>query len=252
MGGSTTITVALSQTGISYQLRNNVGDVPVGAPIVGTGGTIVFPTGALAATTTFNVLATGTGCPPVELTALATVTVSGSVDATLSVVAAASPICQGTGTDIQIAGSETGVTYQLRNDATDTPIGAPVAGTGGRYFCRQEISPRQQHLMCLRQMVRVQSNLPILETVNVDVAPNAGLVVDVSLDPLCVGGVSAVTVALSQVGVTYQLRDDSGRQQCWSRCCGNRWNNKFVYRRTQCNYKCLMFLLQAVSVRPCN
>jgi len=210
VGGSTTITVALSQTGISYQLRNDVGDVPVGSAVVGNGGTISLPTGVLNATTTFNILAAGTGCPPVELTAQATVTVSGSVDASLTLVAAASPICQGTGTDIQIAGSETGVTYQLRNDANDANVGAPVAGTGATILLPTGNLAATTTFNVLASNGSCSLELTDLETVNVDIAPNAGLAVGATLNPLCVGGVSAVTVASSQVGVTYQLRNDAG------------------------------------------
>ena len=210
VGGSTTITVALSQNGISYQLRNDVGDVSVGSPIIGNGGTIAFPTGALGTTTTFNILATGTGCPAVELTNTATVNVSGNVDATLSVVAAASPICAGTATDIQVLLSESGVTYQLRNDATDANVGLPMAGNGGTILLPTGNLLATTTFNVLATDGTCSIELVDLETVDVDVAPNAGLDVDVTLDPLCVGGVSAVTVTLTQAGVTYQLRNDVG------------------------------------------
>jgi len=55
-GTGTNITVAASQTGVSYQLRN--GTTAVGSPVNGNGGTINLPTGILNANTTFNVLAT--------------------------------------------------------------------------------------------------------------------------------------------------------------------------------------------------
>ncbi|PWA08617.1 hypothetical protein, partial [Flavobacterium laiguense] len=54
---STNITVALSQVGFNYQLRN--GTTNIGSAVAGTGGTINLPTGNLSATTTFNVTATG-------------------------------------------------------------------------------------------------------------------------------------------------------------------------------------------------
>ncbi|CAG5077378.1 PKD domain-containing protein [Parvicella tangerina] len=40
-------------------------------------------------------------------------------------------ICEGTSTNINIAGSETGVSYQLINDNTSSNVGTPVSGTGG-------------------------------------------------------------------------------------------------------------------------
>jgi len=83
-GGSTTIDVALSVVGVSYQLRNDADNSQVGTAVAGTGGTINLPTGNLTSTTTYNVLATNasTGCDA-ELSTMATVTVNPA----LSVVA---------------------------------------------------------------------------------------------------------------------------------------------------------------------
>ncbi len=55
-GETTNVTVASSEIGVQYQLKN--GAANVGTPVTGTGGTINLPTGALAATTTFTVQAT--------------------------------------------------------------------------------------------------------------------------------------------------------------------------------------------------
>ncbi|MDB5282737.1 MAG: hypothetical protein JWO06_1812, partial [Bacteroidota bacterium] len=41
------------------------------------------------------------------------------------------PICGGTGTNIQILGSQIGVNYQLQTVSGPTNVGSPVAGTGG-------------------------------------------------------------------------------------------------------------------------
>jgi len=208
-GGISGVTVALSEVGVNYQLRNDIGDVNVGSPVAGTGGTITLSTGALTTTTTFNVLASGLGaCPPVELTTLATVNVSGTVNAGLTVTAAASPICEGTSTDIQVAASEVGVTYQLRNDLDDSSIGAAVAGTGGTILLPTGNLTASTTFNVLASNGTCSIELTDTETVNVDIAPDASLVVDATIDPLCVGGTSAITVAASEVGVTYQLRND--------------------------------------------
>jgi hypothetical protein len=53
-----------------------------------------------------------------------------TVPADKTPTAAASPICQGTSTNVQIATSQLGVNYQLRNNAGNTNIGSAVAGTG--------------------------------------------------------------------------------------------------------------------------
>jgi len=94
-GSASMIQVALSGVGVNYQLRNDAGDVNIGTPVAGTGGTINLPTGALAATTTFNVLATNatTGCS-FELTPTITVTVT-SLPASVSLAADINPYCAG-------------------------------------------------------------------------------------------------------------------------------------------------------------
>src|SRR5690606_17761843 len=93
--------------------------------------TITLPTGPLAATTTFNILAsTGGACPAVELNNTATVNVSGSIDASLPIAAVDDPICDGASTFIRITNAEAGVDYQLRDDLDDSVIGPPVPGTG--------------------------------------------------------------------------------------------------------------------------
>lgn len=55
--GSSTVTLASSQVGVEYTLRNNVNNTVVAGPITGTGAAINFNTGNIAATTTYNVLA---------------------------------------------------------------------------------------------------------------------------------------------------------------------------------------------------
>jgi len=55
-GGSTTITTSGSETGINYYLRNDADNSVVQGPVAGTGGPLAFSTGALSATTTYNVL----------------------------------------------------------------------------------------------------------------------------------------------------------------------------------------------------
>ena len=48
-----------------------------------------------------------------------------------TVASAASSVCSGTGTNITVASSVTGTSYQLRNNATDANIGDPVVGVDG-------------------------------------------------------------------------------------------------------------------------
>jgi len=102
-----------------------------------TGGTALvtannnYTTPSISATTTYYVVArnTGTGCVSFPRTPV-TATVN-AVPADLTPVAASSIFCPGSSVNINIASSEVGVNYQLRNNATNATVGAAVAGTGG-------------------------------------------------------------------------------------------------------------------------
>jgi hypothetical protein len=63
-------------------------------------------------------------------TCSATVTVT-ALPSDLVATVQSSPICSGTGTNIQIANSQSGVTYQLRSNVDNSLVGSPVAGNGG-------------------------------------------------------------------------------------------------------------------------
>lgn len=131
-GGSTNITVASSETDVTYQLRNSAGNVHVGSPVVGSGATINLPTGNLTSTTTFNVFATRNvgGCT-VQLASTKTIAVNPLPNAGLAVGAQETQIEVGASTNVTVAGSQTGVNYQLRKNSDNTNVGSPVAGTGG-------------------------------------------------------------------------------------------------------------------------
>lgn len=141
MNGNANISIATSQTGVSYQLRNDADNSPVGDPVAGTGGTISFPVSALTSSTTYNVLATGnlSQCS-VEMTNLVTISIattpvlnitnqavcSGSVNLTAAAVTAGST---GSGT----------LTYWTNSTAT-TPLASPAnVTTSGVYFIRSAV-----------------------------------------------------------------------------------------------------------------
>ncbi|MCX6307164.1 MAG: T9SS type A sorting domain-containing protein [Bacteroidetes bacterium] len=93
-GTGTNITVEGSIIGTNYQLRNDADNSPVGLPVGGDGGTINLPTGNLAVTTTFNVLATiaSTGCSA-QLTGKVTIIVGGPITTISNRI-----VCEGTAT----------------------------------------------------------------------------------------------------------------------------------------------------------
>ncbi len=77
-GGTTSITIASSQTGVSYQLQNDATSAPLSALTAGTGGDLVITSNTLAANTTIKrcMRKTPPRCATVIFTAKAVITVN--------------------------------------------------------------------------------------------------------------------------------------------------------------------------------
>ena len=125
--GTTGVLVGLggSVSGTSYQLYNGSTAV-AGGMVAGTGSPISF--GLQTATGTYTVVANN-----------GTTTCSGNMTGAVTIGLNALPVAYtitgggqycpgGTGVNIGLGGSNTGVTYQLQNGAG--PVGAPMPGTG--------------------------------------------------------------------------------------------------------------------------
>lgn len=171
-GGSTMVTVAASEVGVTYKLRNSVGNVQIGAAIPGTGGMISLPTGSLSTGTTFNVLATNatTGCSA-QLNSTVTVTVNPLPNVGLVVTAAASPINYGQSTNINVALSEQDCYYQLRKNADNTPVGSPVQGSGSTVGIPTGALTQTTTFNILATRVGTGCSVQLAQTVTVTVFP---------------------------------------------------------------------------------
>jgi len=114
-----------SSPGTTYQLFN--GTTPVGTSVLGTGFAIDF--GLVAGiSSTYNVVATNstTGCTN---TMTGTTAVGTNSLPTVFAVTGGGGYCLGgTGVNVGLSSSATGVNYQLYNGGV--PVGSPVAGTG--------------------------------------------------------------------------------------------------------------------------
>jgi hypothetical protein len=114
-----------SETGVNYQLY--VGSSSVGTPVAGTGSAIDFGTQTISGS--YNVVATNatTSCSA-NMTGASSVSVNTQPGA-YTLTAGASAYCAGgAGVVYNLAGSQTGVSYQLFVNSVAS--GAPVAGTG--------------------------------------------------------------------------------------------------------------------------
>ena len=208
-GGSSDITLENPDFGVSYQLRD-AANTNIGAPQVGGFGDLVFPTGVIAVTTTFNILASNGGvCPDVQLANTVEVTVVSDPDVTLPVAANIMNLCIGGATVVTVANSEMSVSYQLFDGVT--PVGAPVVGDGNT------ISLPTGNLIVPTtfsvQATRVGCTVVTLDnTVTINVAGNINnaLVVIVADPNLCSGSTTSVIITNTEVGVTYQVKDGLG------------------------------------------
>ena len=98
----TNIQVALSEIGVSYQLKTEAG-TPVGSPVPGTGSTINLPTGDLTITTQFKVEATCSPCSAVTMTTThPTVTVDNTPPTVLNVTSEKDDETYGVGAAIDV------------------------------------------------------------------------------------------------------------------------------------------------------
>jgi len=88
-------------------------------------------------------------------------------------------------------------------------IGSPIAGIGSAILLPTGNLSSNTTFNVLAFSATCSIQLVNLASVNVAVTANASLAVGSSLSPVCVGGVSAITVANSELGVSYQLRDNS-------------------------------------------
>ena len=220
-GTGTNIQVASSQTGISYQLRDNAGNVNVGVAVSGTGGTINLPTGNLTTSTTYNVLATNSvgGCT-LQMTGTLTVTVN-QTPTNKTISAAASSVCSGTGTNIVVASSQTTINYQLRNNADNSNIGTAVAGTGANINLPTGNIIANMTYNVLATSTAGSCILQMSGTVSVSTTASP---LDKTLTPavssICSGGNTTIQVANSQLGVNYQLRNNTSNVNIGSTVSG--------------------------------
>ena len=139
--GNSSITIASSQTGVSYQLRNDADDSPIGDPIAGTGGTITFTIEGLTATTTYNVLATGnlSQCS-VEMPTTVTITVATTPVLAITNQAVCSGTVNLTAPSVTSGSTGSGTLSYWTNAAGTIALTTPSSvATSGIYYIRSTV-----------------------------------------------------------------------------------------------------------------
>lgn len=206
-GSSTNIQVLNSESGATYQLRNGTTNIGSAVTSTSNGSTISLPTGTINATTSFNVVATRSGCTT-NLASQATVTVGNPASRTIE--ASATAICNGSSVNISVLNSEAGVSYQLRivSGSTRTNVGSAVSGSGSTVtpLILASVSPGSTTTYDVLATRTAGTCTTVISgpTVTVNIQP-ADRTVTGPTAVICNGASANITIA-SESGVSYQLR----------------------------------------------
>ncbi|MCD6011455.1 MAG: surface protein [Flavipsychrobacter sp.] len=202
-GAGVNIGINNSQTGISYQLMN--GTATVGSPVAGTGSSINF--GPQTATGSYTVVATNTttGCTS-TMSGSATVAIT-ALPAAFTMTGGGNYCTGGTGVVIGLAGSATGVNYQLMLPGS-VPVGSPVAGTGGAISFGLHLTPGTYTVEATSTTTGCPNTMTGSAIVTVSSLPTAYTVAGGGNYCASVPGVN-VSLSNSDLGVNYQLYNGS-------------------------------------------
>ena len=166
-----------------------------------------------ATTTTYSIDGAVTDINGCEVTGSgnAIVTVVDPSNVTLIIEAEETNICAGEATNIIVRGSENGYTYQLRNDADDSTIGTPVSGDGNDILLPTGNLSTTTIFNVLVSNGGLCPDTQLDNTASVTVTNAVDLTLPVSAqnNSICSGEATNILVDNSEVGVSYQLRNDA-------------------------------------------
>ncbi len=201
-GTGVEITLSGSQSGVNYQLKKD--NANVGNTVAGTGNAISF--GNQTAAGTYTVVATNasTSCTK-DMTSSASVTVNDLP--TAYNVGGGGSFCQGgTGVEITLSGSQSGVNYQLKKDNAN--VGNTVAGTGNAISFGNQTAAGTYTVVATNASTSCTNDMTSSASVTVNDLPTAYNVGGGG--SFCQGGIGVeITLSGSQSGVNYQLKKDN-------------------------------------------
>lgn len=201
-GAGVNISMLGSEAGVLYQLYN--GTTPVGSPFAGTGLGLDF--GLYTTAGVYTIVGT-------NATTLCTANMMGSDTISITplpnvyTVTGGGNYCSGgTGVNVGLSNSQSGVNYQLFTDSS--PVGSLVAGTGGAISFGLQTTPGIYTVVATNASTTCIKNMTGSVTVGINVLPTAFTVTGGG--SYCVGG-SGVSIGLSgsSTGVKYQLINGS-------------------------------------------
>ncbi len=188
-----------SNTGVNYELYRN--GITLVATATGTGFGIDFGIFTAAGTYTVKAIHGTTGCTN-SMIGSATIATSPLPNVFIVNSPTSNYCLGGTGVDIKLSGSETGVNYQLYLGVTT--VGSPLPGTGGVIDFGYQLGAGMYTVVATNATTGCIRNMASSVTVVIDPLPTAYNVIGGG--GYCFG-TAGVHVGLngSQIGVSYQL-----------------------------------------------
>jgi hypothetical protein len=197
-GSGVSVGLGGSETGVNYQLYN--GASAVGSAVGGTGSALSF--GSFTAAGDYSVVATNasTGCAS-AMTGSSSVSID-PLPTAYAMTGGGSYCSGGSGVNVGLGGSETGVNYQLYNGAS--AVGSAVGGTGSALSFGSFTAAGDYSVVATNASTGCASAMTGSSSVSVDPLPTAYAMT--SGGSYCSGG-TGVSVGLggSETGVNYQL-----------------------------------------------
>ena len=198
-GPGSDISLSRSDAGINYQLYN--GSTPVGIAIPGTGSPLDF--GLQAVTGTYKVVATNTTTTCTSTMAGTTTIATDPAPVNYAVTNGGGYCAGGAGVRVSLAGSNTGISYQLYRDGSST--GAPVAGTGFSLDFSLQTIAGNYSVIATNSSTSCTKRMADSVAVIINPLPTPNSFIG-GASAYCAGGAGIdLSLTGSQTGVNYQL-----------------------------------------------
>ncbi len=192
--GGVVVGLSGSQIGVNYQLLRD--NAAVGPALAGTGAAINFGAQTVAGSYTVSASNGGTSCAA---------TMTGSVNvvidpspATFAVNGGGNFCAGGSGVAIGLAGSQTGVNYQLLSGST--PIGAAVAGTGSAISFGNQTVASTYSVSATQTSGSCSASMTGTATIAVNPVPSVNANTPAAI---CSGSTTAITLASTPIGSSF-------------------------------------------------
>ena len=197
-GAGSPVGLSGSTSGVNYQLYNGI--TPVGGPMAGNGLAISFGPQTAAGVYTVMAIDAVTGCAK-EMTGSVTVGIN-SLPSSYSVTGGGNYCPGGSGVNVGLGGSNSGISYQLYNGVS--PVGLPSDGTGLSFGFGLQTAAGTYSVVATNSSTGCSATMAGTVTVGLNSLPNVYSVIGGG--SYCEGG-SGVHVGLnsSSAGVNYQL-----------------------------------------------